>query len=92
MIMETSGADIKTKIRQFILSEMLLDESEENLKDDTPLRKGILDSLGTVQMVSFIESEWDIEVEAMESDDSNFGTLNGLVAFIEGKLQKQQKQ
>jgi acyl carrier protein len=43
-------------------------------------------------MVSFIESEWDIEVEAMESDDSNFGTLNGLVAFIERKLQKQQKQ
>ena len=90
--MGTLGADIKTKIRQFILSEMLVDESEENLKDDTPLRKGILDSLGTVQMVSFIESEWDIEVEAMESDDSNFGTLNGLVAFIERKLQKQQKQ
>lgn len=90
--METVGTDIKTKIRQFILSEMLVDESEENLKDDTPLRKGILDSLGTVQMVSFIESEWDIEVGAMEADDSNFGTLNGLVAFIERKLQKQQKQ
>ncbi|MEG4962632.1 acyl carrier protein [Microcoleus sp. K4-B3] len=90
--METVGTDIKTKIRQFILSEMLVDESEENLKDDTPLRKGILDSLGTVQMVNFIESEWDIEVGAMEADDSNFGTLNGLVAFIERKLQKQQKQ
>lgn len=84
--------DIRTKIRQFILSELLLDESEENLKDDTPLRKGILDSLGTVQMVSFIESEWDIEVGAMEADDTNFGTINGLVPFIERKLQKQQKQ
>jgi acyl carrier protein len=84
--------DIRTKIRQFILSELLLDESEENLKDDTPLRKGILDSLGTVQMISFIESEWDIEVGAMEADDSNFGTINGLVPFIERKLQKQPKQ
>jgi acyl carrier protein len=84
--------DIRTKIRQFILSELLLDESEENLKDDTPLLKGILDSLGTVQMISFIESEWDIEVGAMEADDSNFGTINGLVPFIERKLQKQQKQ
>jgi len=84
--------DIRTKIRQFILSELLLDESEENLQDDTPLRKGILDSLGTVQMVSFIESEWEIEVGAMEADDTNFGTINGLVPFIERKLQKQQKQ
>ena len=84
--------DIRTKIRQFILRELLLDESEENLQDDTPLRKGILDSLGTVQMVSFIESEWEIEVGAMEADDTNFGTINGLVPFIERKLQKQQKQ
>ena len=84
--------DIRTKIRQFILSEMLVDESEGNLKDDTPLRKGILDSLGTVQMVNFIESEWDIEVGAMEADDINFGTINGLVAFIERMFQKQQKQ
>ncbi len=84
--------DIRTKIRQFILSELLMGESEENLTDDTPLREGILDSLGTAQMVNFIESEWDIEVGAMEADKTNFGTVNGLVALIERKLQKLQKQ
>lgn len=43
-------------------------------------------------MVNFIESEWSIKVRAIEANDTNFGKVNGLVTFIEKKLQKLQKR
>lgn len=80
--------DIRAKIRQFILSEFLPGESPEQLKDDIPLRKsGIIDSMGLLQTINFIETEFDIEVEALEGDNINFGTIENIVAFVQKKLQ-----
>ena len=46
----------KEIIRNYILTEYLPGESPANLKDDTPLRtSGILDSMATLALVSFLE-------------------------------------
>lgn len=80
--------DIRAKIRQFILNEFLPGESPEQLKDDIPLRKsGIIDSMGLLQTINFIETEFDIEVGALEGDNINFGTIENIVAFVQKKLQ-----
>ena len=79
--------DIRTKIKQFILTEFLPGESQEELKDDIPLRKsGILNSMEIIRLIGFIESEFNIEVGALEADETNFGTLDSIVTFIEKKL------
>ena len=71
-------------IRQFILSRYLPGESAENLKDDTPLRSsGILDSLATLSLISFLEEEFHIEVEAHETDIDNFDRIGDIAAFVE---------
>ena len=73
-------------IRQFILSRYLPGESAENLKDDTPLRSsGILDSLATLSLISFLEEEFHIEVEAHETDIDNFDRIGDIAAFVEQK-------
>ena len=73
-------------IRQFILSRYLPGESAENLKDDTPLRSsGILDSLATLSLISFLEEEFKIEVEAHETDIDNFDRIGDIAAFVEQK-------
>ena len=57
--------DMKETIRQFILKTYLPGESPANLRDDTPLRSsGILDSLATLGLVSYVEKEFGIELEA----------------------------
>lgn len=77
---------MKDKIRQFILAEFLPGESAENLKDDTPLRtSGILDSMATLRLVSFVEEEFGIEVEAHEAGVENFDRIEDIAAFIERK-------
>jgi acyl carrier protein len=78
--------NIKEDIRQYILSESLPGEKPSNLHDDTPLRtSGILDSLGMVKLVSFIEEKFGVEVEAHETGVENFDRIEDIAALIERK-------
>ena len=77
---------IADTIRQFILTRYLPGESADNLRDDTPLRSsGILDSLATLGLISFLEQEYGIEVEAHETDVDNFDRIADIAAFVERK-------
>lgn len=79
-------SDVKEEIRQYILSEFLPGEKPSNLKDDTPLRTGgILDSVATLRLVSFIEERYGIEVEAHEASVENFDRIDTIAAFVESK-------
>lgn len=79
-------ADVKDAIRQFILSKYLPGESAANLRDDTPLRtSGILDSLATLGVVSFLEKEFDIEIEAHETGIDTFDRIEDIAALVARK-------
>jgi acyl carrier protein len=78
--------NIKEQVRQFILKEFLPGESPANLTDDTPLRtSGVLDSMATLQVVTFVEEHFGIEVEAHEAGVENFDSLNSIAAFVAQK-------
>jgi len=78
--------NIKEDIRQYILAEFLPGEKASNLGDDTPLRtSGILDSIATLRLVSFVEDRYRIEVEAHEASVENFDSIDNIAAFIASK-------
>jgi acyl carrier protein len=77
---------VKTEIRRFVLNGYLQGESPENLKDDTPLRtSGVLDSMGTLALVSFLEKTYGIEIDAHETGIENFDRLQDIAAFVARK-------
>jgi len=77
---------IKDTIRSYILKEYLPGETPENLKDDTPLlTSGILDSLATLNLVSFIERTFGISVEAHEAGVANFDRITDIAALVAQK-------
>lgn len=79
-------SQVADTIRDFILTKYLPGESPENLLNDMPLRtSGVLDSLATLALISFIEQEYGIEVEAHETDVDNFDRIDDIVAFVERK-------
>src|SRR5262245_57950684 len=56
-------------LRSFILKEFLPGEKPEELTDSTPLiTGGVLDSLATLKLVSFLEERYNIQLEAHEVD------------------------
>jgi acyl carrier protein len=78
--------NVKESLRQFIVSTYLPGESPANLRDDTPLRtSGVLDSLATLGLVSFVEQQFDIELEAHETGIESFDTIESIAALVERK-------
>jgi len=77
---------IKEQLRQYIVREFLPGESLSNLKDDTPLRtSGLLDSMATLQVVTYVEENFGIEVQAHEAGVENFESINTITTFVLGK-------
>ncbi|HXM20928.1 MAG TPA: acyl carrier protein [Terriglobales bacterium] len=78
--------NIREELRQYILSEFLPGEKPANLRDDTPLRtSGVLDSVTTLRLVSFVEERYGIEVEAHEAGVENFDTVAAIASFVQSK-------
>jgi len=79
-------SEIKLKLRTYILQHHLRGESDANLKDDTPLRtSGIIDSIGTIELVTFVEDTFGIELEAHETGVEHFDRIDDLAALIAAK-------
>jgi len=75
--------DVKETIRQFILSAHLAGESPDNLKDDTPLQSsGILDSLATLGLISFVEQQFHIELDVYDTSVERFDRIQDIAASV----------
>lgn len=71
------------RIRSFIRDEILFEEEGPGPADDQPLLEGLVDSLGLMQLVAFIEEEFDIEVGDADMTSGNFRTVSSITAFVE---------
>jgi acyl carrier protein len=77
---------IHDTVKKFILEQFLPGEDPNDLTDDTPLMStGILDSLATLKLVTFLESAFDITVEAHEADAENLDSLDLITALVARK-------
>lgn len=79
--------DIRGRLRAFIESELLFDRGGISLREDTPLLEdGIIDSLGLMKLVAFIDSEFGVSVKDEELIPENFATLEALERYTMTKL------
>ena len=70
-------------LRKYILENYLFtDDKSELNNNDSFLDLGIIDSTGIMEVVLFIETEFDIEVDDEELLPENLDTINNLVKFI----------
>ncbi len=75
------------KIRSFILENFLFTDDESALaNDDSFLQKGIVDSTGMLEIIYFLEDDFNLSVEDSEMIPENLDSVNNLTAFIESKL------
>lgn len=78
---------IHDKVKEFILKEFLPGEDPSALTDSTPLMTtGILDSLATLKLVTHLEEEFGIQVQAHEADAENLNTLADIVRLVSSKI------
>ena len=77
---------IEEILRKYILENYLFTDDESELNNsDSFLDLGIIDSTGIMEVVLFIEMEFDIEVDDEELLPENLDTIDNLVKFISNK-------
>jgi acyl carrier protein len=78
--------EARQAVKEYILREFLPGENPEELKNDTPLISGgILDSIATVKLVSFLEETFSVRVEPHEIDVENLDSVDLIARLVETK-------
>src|SRR5262249_16505570 len=78
---------VEQVIKTFILDEFLPGEDPNQLEDSTPLiSTGILDSIATLNLVSFLESKFNISIAAQEADAEHLNTVSRITALVLAKV------
>jgi acyl carrier protein len=83
--MQLQTTEIEQEIRNYLTEEFLFGRSE-TLDDDTPLLGNVIDSQGVIEVVSFVQQHFKIEVEDEDVTTDNLATLKSVVALVEKKL------
>jgi acyl carrier protein len=77
---------LEQTIKKYILEEFLPGEDPAQLTSSTPLvTAGILDSIATLKLVSFLEETFSISLAAHESDADHLNTIELIARLVNAK-------
>ncbi len=77
---------IQAQVRQFVIENFLFGRSDLTLASDTSfLESRIIDSTGVLELVSYLEGTYGIEITEEEMDPANLDSLDRIVAFVSKK-------
>ena len=80
--------DIKKMLKTFIVKNYLKNENAKLSDDDSFLEEGIIDSIGVIEIASYIQEKYGIKIAVPEIMPENFDTLNNLEKYITKKLKQ----
>jgi acyl carrier protein len=79
-------SEIESTVRDFIIREFLPGEDPQALTRSTPLvTGGILDSIATLKLVSFLEEQFQVELAPHETDADHLDTISLIATLVESK-------
>ena len=76
--------EIKEDIKNYILEASLSDVKDV---DDTDLifENGLLDSMGLLFLIEFLDENFGVKVSDEELNPKNFESINNIVSFVDDK-------
>ncbi len=77
--------DISTRVHQWIVGHFPLAKEVEISSADSLLESGIVDSLGTLEIVMFLEKEFGLVVEDEDMVADHFETIQSIANFVGSK-------
>ena len=78
--------EVKQPIREFIARNLLFSGDVFPHSDDASfLEEGIVDSVGIMELVSFIEEQYKIKIADHEITPEHFDSINRLARYLQSK-------
>jgi acyl carrier protein len=77
--------DVRDRVRGFITTELAQKEGAVGTVSDSEslLDRGILDSLGVLRVLGFLEEEYRLTVGDDDVVPENFESIDAIVAFVQ---------
>ena len=82
--MQTTALELE--IHKFIVDNFMFGQADGLKYDESLLQKGVIDSTGVLELVSFLQDNFNITVEDDEIVPTNLETINGIVTYVSKKL------
>ncbi len=80
-------SDTSISIREYIVHNFLFDDEASMPPDQASLlTAGVIDSTGVLDLLTFVEDNFGIEVSGEELTPDNFDSIEHLSAYIDTKL------
>jgi len=77
---------IKDTVKAFIIDNFLFGDTSYALDDDVSLiESGVIDSTGVLELVTYIEDQFGLEMADSDIVPANLDSLVRIAAFIEAK-------
>lgn len=83
--------DIVSELERFLIAEVAVDfdlDKKSIAPDENLITQGIIDSMGILKLVSFMESKFGIKINNEDIVPENFQTISTLNKLIEKKIKK----
>ena len=74
--------DIQKTLLDFLEQELLVDREQEAITPTTNLLEGLLDSLGTLRLMVFLEETYGIQVADGDLVPENFESVERVAAYV----------
>jgi acyl carrier protein len=85
--MEQQQSEIKEQVRTFILDELARRKGITVFSDDESLTEnGVVDSLGTFRLVTFLENSFNLRIADEDIVHENFRSVSEIERFVNSKL------
>lgn len=79
--------EIREEIRRYVLENFVPAGQGDSLEDTTPLISGgLIDSIGMIGLISFIEGRFDVEFTPREVDTHRMDTIELIELLVRKKL------
>jgi acyl carrier protein len=79
--------DICSSVKRFLIETVAQDDESLVLTADTDLQEsGLLDSISTLQLISFLEQKFNIAFESSDMDGGGFSSLRSIERLVNDKL------
>jgi acyl carrier protein len=82
--------NVLEQARDFVVENFMYMRKVKTIGDDESLlRTGVISSLGMMEVVEWVESNFGVSVDPNEITEQNFDTLRGIARFVSSKANVQ---
>jgi acyl carrier protein len=81
--------EVTSRVRGYITENFLYMRPNFTIgDDDSLLGNGIIDSMGVIEVITFIQQEFEITIDDEDITEENLGTLAAIARYVLGKKAK----